>query len=117
MTSAWTWHGSGWRRRLTRLAMHRSEHDKVIKASRATGERTIQVALAEIKILRKNVYVQRKMRTLKEVRQAQPNPTQRSAADASLLCRNRKKCRSARVARRRLRTSGDAWKTASTALC
>lgn len=48
----------------------RSEHDKVIKASRATGERTIQVALAEIKILRKNVYVQRKMRTLKEVMHA-----------------------------------------------
>lgn len=65
------------------MAVCRSEHDKVIKASRATGERTIQVALAEIKILRKNVYVQRKMRTLKEVMHA---TLQRSRSDLMNRC-------------------------------
>jgi hypothetical protein len=40
----------------------------VLLASRRTGERSIETALAEIEIITRNVYVQRKERTFSEVR-------------------------------------------------
>jgi hypothetical protein len=44
-----------------------SDQEQAFRASRVSGERSIQVALAEIQIIKHNVYVQRKERTLPEV--------------------------------------------------
>ncbi|RLN97216.1 hypothetical protein BBJ28_00021167 [Nothophytophthora sp. Chile5] len=44
-----------------------SDQERTFRASRVSGERSIEVALAEIQIISHNVYVQRKERTLPEV--------------------------------------------------
>ncbi|EEY69338.1 uncharacterized protein PITG_05563 [Phytophthora infestans T30-4] len=43
------------------------DRDQTFRASRVTGSRSIEVALAEIQIIKHNVYVQRKERSLPEV--------------------------------------------------
>ncbi|EGZ23693.1 hypothetical protein PHYSODRAFT_441987, partial [Phytophthora sojae] len=43
------------------------DREQAFRASRVTGTRSIEVALAEIQIIKHNVYVQRKERKLAEV--------------------------------------------------
>lgn len=45
-----------------------SEQQRALIASRRTGERSIETALAEIQIIKHNIYVDRKERSLSEVR-------------------------------------------------
>uniref|UniRef100_A0AAV1UH73 Histone-lysine N-methyltransferase n=1 Tax=Peronospora matthiolae TaxID=2874970 RepID=A0AAV1UH73_9STRA len=51
---------------LSKAALSKNEQDQTFRASRVSGSRSIEVALAEIDIIKHNVYVQRKERSLPE---------------------------------------------------
>lgn len=53
--------------RCTRLNLRDNSQELAFRASRVSGTRSIEVALAEIQIIKHNVYVQRKERSLPEV--------------------------------------------------
>ncbi|KAJ0396929.1 hypothetical protein ATCC90586_003251 [Pythium insidiosum] len=47
-------------------ALTQKERERLLRESRATGERSIEMALAEAQLIKENVYVQRKKRRLEE---------------------------------------------------
>ncbi|CAI5739904.1 unnamed protein product [Hyaloperonospora brassicae] len=53
-------------RDMSAVALSKTDQDQTFRASRVSGSRSIEVALAEIEIIKHNVYVQRKERSLPE---------------------------------------------------